>query len=326
MSHMLLSTDTVRPTDRIAYWREVVCKTFVALDCRSALRDRFRGSIASHDAGGLSLTRVDADAQTVARTRTLIARSSDDVMLVSLAIHGDGRVVQDGRDARLSPGDFALYDTTRPYELLFDAPFTQWVLKVPRAALRRRLGVPEALTAARVSGVTPLGRLTQGFLTDFAALPVTTPRLTQERLAGQALDLIAMALTEHAPTRARQGGHRTVLAVRMHSFVEQHLHRADLNGTAIAGAFRMSARSVRDVFAAQGTTPGRYILARRLKRARVLLADPAQRRRTIGEIAYAVGFADLPHFSRSFRVAFGHSPREAREATLLHGAPPRSLG
>lgn len=141
---MLLSTDTVRPADRIAYWRDVVCETFVALDCRSTLRERFRGSVASHDAGGLNLTRVDADAQTVARTRTLIARSSDDVMLVSFAVQGDGRVVQDGREARLSPGDLALYDTTRPYELLFDRPFTQWVLKVPRAEMRRRLGTPEA--------------------------------------------------------------------------------------------------------------------------------------------------------------------------------------
>jgi hypothetical protein len=35
--------------------------------------------------------------------------------------------------------------------------------------------------------------------------------------------------------------------MRMCGFVEQHLHRADLNGTAIAGGFRMSSRSVRDV-------------------------------------------------------------------------------
>lgn len=106
---MLLSTDTVRPSDRIAYWHDVVCETFVALDCRSTLCERFRGNIASHDAGGLNLTRVDSDAQTVVRTRRLIARSSDDMMLVSLAVQGEGRVVQDGREARLEPGDFALY-------------------------------------------------------------------------------------------------------------------------------------------------------------------------------------------------------------------------
>ena len=311
---MLLSTDTVRPADRIAYWRDVVCETFVALDCRSTLRERFRGSVASHDAGGLNLTRVDSDAQTVVRTKKLIARAADDTMLVSFAVQGDGRVVQDGREARLGPGDLALYDTTRPYELLFDGPFTQWVLKVSRAEIRRRLGTPEAFTAARVSGATPLGRLTREFLTGFAALPAMTPSSVQERLAGQALDLIAMALTEHVPARASQGAYRTALAARMRNFVEQHLHRADLDGAMIADAFGMSARSVRDVFAAQRTTPGRYILARRLERARILLVEQAQHRRPVGEIAYATGFSDLSHFSRSFRTAFGQSPREAREA------------
>ncbi len=204
---MLLSTNTVRPADRVAYWRDLVCDTFVALECRSKLRGRFRGSIASHDAGGLNLTRVDSDAQTVARTGKLIARSSDDVMLISLAVQGNGCVLQDGREARLSPGDLALYDTTRPYELHFGAPFTQWVLKMPRAALRRRLGTPEVFTAACVSGATPLGRLTQEFLTGLAAFPTTTPHSVLERLAGQALDLVAMALAA-IPFTLRSGWRR----------------------------------------------------------------------------------------------------------------------
>jgi AraC-like DNA-binding protein len=73
---------------------------------------------------------------------------------------------------------------------------------------------------------------------------------------------------------------------------------------------------VRDVFAAQGTTPGRYILARRLQRARVRLTDPTQKRRAISDIAYAAGFSDLSYFSRSFRAAYGHSPREARQVAV----------
>jgi AraC-like DNA-binding protein len=319
----LLSTEVVPPPNRISYWRDVVRESVVALDCRFATRDEFRGSLESRDAGGLHLTRVDADAQTVARTPELIARASDDAMLVSLVLRGGACLVQDGQEAWLSPGDLVLKDTTRPYEMLFGASFTKWVLNVPRAALRQRLATPEALTAARVSGAAPLGRLARDFLTGFAALPATTPHSVQERLAGQALDLIAMALTEHAPAQACQGAHRTVLSVRMRSFVEQHLTEADLSGAAIANAFGMSARSVRDVFAAQGTTPGRHILARRLQRARIQLTDPTQQRRAIGDIAYAAGFSDLSHFSRSFRAAYGRSPREARQMAEEDGrAPP----
>ncbi len=122
-----------------------------------------------------------------------------------------------------------------------------------------------------------------------------------------------MALAEQATTRVSEGAYRTALTARMRGFIEQNLHRADLDGTMIAGAFSMSPRSVRDVFAAHATTPGRYILARRLERARILLVEPAQHRRPIGDIAYAAGFSDLSYFSRSFRAAFGQSPREARE-------------
>jgi hypothetical protein len=97
---MLLSTDAVHPAGRITYWRDVVCETVVALDCRSAIRDGFFGSIASHEAGGINLTRVESAAQTVARTGNLIAQASDDVMLVSLLIQGNGWVLQGGRDLR----------------------------------------------------------------------------------------------------------------------------------------------------------------------------------------------------------------------------------
>ena len=47
--------------------------------------------------------------------------------------------MQDGRVATLLPGDFALYDSTRPYELIFDEPLQQYVLQLPGAVLRSRL-------------------------------------------------------------------------------------------------------------------------------------------------------------------------------------------
>jgi hypothetical protein len=36
----------------------------------------------------------------------------------------------------LAPGDFALYDSTRPYQLTFDGAFQQFVLKLPGPTLR----------------------------------------------------------------------------------------------------------------------------------------------------------------------------------------------
>jgi AraC-like DNA-binding protein len=54
-----------------------------------------------------------------------------------------------------------------------------------------------------------------------------------------------------------------------------------------------------------GTSPHRYLLMRRLERAREMVCDP---RMPLAEIAVAAGFADQAHFTRQFRKAFGFTP------------------
>lgn len=54
-----------------------------------------------------------------------------------------------------------------------------------------------------------------------------------------------------------------------------------------------------------GTSPYRYLLMRRLDRAREMTCDP---RTPLAEIAIATGFADQAHFTRQFRKAFGFTP------------------
>jgi AraC-like DNA-binding protein len=60
-----------------------------------------------------------------------------------------------------------------------------------------------------------------------------------------------------------------------------------------------------------GVTPHQYLVRARLRRAAWLLADDA---RSITDIAFDVGFADLSNFVRTFRRAAGVSPRRFRKA------------
>lgn len=62
-----------------------------------------------------------------------------------------------------------------------------------------------------------------------------------------------------------------------------------------------------------------FINSYRIKSAQAALADPAQARRTILEIAYASGFASLGPFNKAFRDRTGESPSEYR-ARLLDSA------
>jgi AraC-like DNA-binding protein len=58
-----------------------------------------------------------------------------------------------------------------------------------------------------------------------------------------------------------------------------------------------------------GVSPHQYLLRTRLRHAARMLAD---RRQSVTEVAYAVGFADLSNFVRTFHRAAGVSPRAFR--------------
>jgi AraC family transcriptional regulator len=60
-----------------------------------------------------------------------------------------------------------------------------------------------------------------------------------------------------------------------------------------------------------GVAPHRYVVERRLERARRLLADTEE---PLAQIAAACGFADQAHFSRTFSQTFGLSPSALRKS------------
>jgi transcriptional regulator GlxA family with amidase domain len=69
------------------------------------------------------------------------------------------------------------------------------------------------------------------------------------------------------------------------------------------------ARSFRDAF---GVPPHRYLLTRRIERAKALLRDTDL---PVIEIAFQTGWNSLGTFGRTFRDVTGESPRELRART-----------
>jgi AraC-like DNA-binding protein len=54
-----------------------------------------------------------------------------------------------------------------------------------------------------------------------------------------------------------------------------------------------------------------------------MLSDPRLADRTIGSIAFDVGFGDLSYFNRSFRRRYGATPGEIRQLVLKADHPRR---
>jgi AraC-like DNA-binding protein len=92
--------------------------------------------------------------------------------------------------------------------------------------------------------------------------------------------------------------------------VEARLADPDLDGQKVADVVGISVRYANALLAEQDTSLNRLILSRRLSRCRFALEDPNLDHRTIAEIAQGWGFSDMTHFGRSFKTAYGVSPRD----------------
>jgi AraC-like DNA-binding protein len=301
------------PRQRLALWQDIVCDVFVQLDCKSDLGPSFHGSVARSMLGPVACTEVATCRQRVFRTPSRIARAHEEFVLVALGVEGAGAVLQDGREAVIRPGEFALYDTTRPYELRFDADFVQTIFQIPRALLQRRIGALESVTATTFAPDRPVERLTFDFLLGLSRAANQVGAEAGMRLSEQGLDLLALALSERlegAPLSPST--HRSALLHRLKAYIETHLPDPDLSLATAAVALGISPRYVNNLLAEEQISFRRYLLARRLEQCRRSLAAHEQAHRHVGEIAFAWGFNDLAHFSHAFKAAYGLSPRDFR--------------
>jgi AraC-like DNA-binding protein len=311
---IMLDTSNSVPNRRLAVWQDIVCDTFVGLDCRSDMDNAFWGSVTQSMIGPVSCTRVDSCAQRVFRTPSRIARASEDFVLVALGNSGVNGVFQDGREAIVSAGQFVIYDTTRPYELRFDDGFSQTIFQMPRKLLQQRIGAFDALTATTFSADRPLERLAYEFLLGMSKALDRVDPATASRLMDQGLDLVAMAFADRMHERSPdQSFHRSALLYRLKSYILTHLRDPELSMPRAAAAIGISRRYASDLMAAEQTSFRSYVQMQRLERCKRDLSDPAHSARHVSDIAFAWGFNDLAHFSRIFKQRFGASPREWRE-------------
>ena len=151
----VLSTESAPSEEAAAYWRDVICDTYVQLDCEPAgdLRAaKFFGEVRQNKVSAIDVCTINASPQRVIRTKSLVSRSNEEVFIVPIQAKGRSYAIQDGRSAVLEAGDFAIVDSSRPYELQYPDWLNLLTLKVPRRTLMALSPSASSLTATRVNG------------------------------------------------------------------------------------------------------------------------------------------------------------------------------
>jgi AraC-like DNA-binding protein len=296
----------------LSVFRAAVSQSFVPLHVTGGSGDVFRGRIRSATADDVQVSEITASAHVVERTPELIARSERRYYKLSLVLSGTGLLVQDDRQALLRPGNVAVYDTQRPYSLVFEEDFRMVVIMFPQRLIDLPTDLVGQLTAVPMSGREGVGSVVVPFLAQLGSHLDQLAGPAGTRLAHSTVDLLAtMVAAELDLTHANADPHHELMA-RIRAYIDANLHSAELSPTRIAAEHYISTRHLQGLFQEQGSTVSGWIRTRRLEHCRRDLLDPMHAGRPVAAIAARWGFVDAAYFSRVFKATFGRPPSEVR--------------
>jgi AraC-like DNA-binding protein len=316
------STSEVQPGERFDAWTGIISETFVPLTAEP-LGDRlgFTGRVENHRYGALQVTTVNAASQRVRRTRSLIARATEEYLIASIPLSGSGVVEQDGRTAVLESASIVFYDSARPYTLTFERPFEQVSIHLPMDALLDRgvsLSALRTRTACNLGSGGP-GSVASTFFASLARLqrndPVAAAVLS---VHGEGLLASVLALAAR-PSGPVPDDHELAFA-RLQAYLANTSPSPDLDADRAAAACHVSRRQLFRILAEHGTTFADELRRMRVENARRMLATDA--RRAVSSIATACGFSTSSQFYRTFKAAMGMTPAEYRLAVASSLARP----
>jgi AraC-like DNA-binding protein len=320
------ATAQVDPAERLAAWRELVNRVFLPLAI-APLRAtgpaaEFGASVTCSEQGGLRVWRVTATPMSAQRTARHLHSPARDDYLLALHVSGTAVGAQDGRHVSLGPGDFALFDPTRPYSIAFrgTGTFQHVIYQVPRASLDARWQAGR-LTALGVPAASSAGRLASPYLQTLAHLAGLPGDQPAQAFTDAALDLAVSALRTIAGIGSHPGPRGHSLITQLKRYALAHLGDPALSPASAARASYISVRQLHRLFAHEGVSFGAWLREQRLRRCRDDLTNPQLTHRAVYEIAARWGFRSPAHFTRAFYGRFGITPAEFRRLTSSQTRP-----
>jgi AraC-like DNA-binding protein len=306
------STEDFAPPDRLDWLREVIGREYANVDITPPDAGVFNEMVI-YAWEQLRLSVIRSDAITLQRLPREPDLISQDAYFAVIHLSGCYRLLQNGREVFLQPGDMTLYDATLPHHIVCPQPFSKLLVSIPRPLLRERVAGIEHCTALHIPGRLGIGSVAAGFIRSCAHQAEQLQAGEFSLLSEHALDLLVLALATVRPSHFKLSKSRAMALHRVKAFIENNLSCPSLNPAAVSAGTGLSPRYISLLFKEEDNSLMRYVWQRRLESCRKELLNPIHAGHRICDIAFRWGFNDLSHFSRLFKQHFGCSPSDYRE-------------
>ncbi|MGW7243544.1 AraC family transcriptional regulator [Streptomyces sp. NPDC054804] len=288
------STTGLPEAERIALWEEHNAEALIGLRCRSLHDTALDATEINLQLPRAHLARVLGSPHVVERPDAEIRRVPSDAVACYLTLAGDAFFYYDDGVRLLRPGQLLVCDADQPFIRGFSHGLEELAVKIPHQVWRD-LGGPPSLPQPLVVDAGAVHTRTLATLVARALPPESSVAANVDEDA--VLDLLVSAASGRAPSLS------TVHLTVAKTYIDDHLADAGLSAARIARGIGISERHLSRVFAAGGTSVPRYLLHRRLERARTLLSTGGEA--TVAEVAARCGFVSAAHFSHRFKERYG---------------------
>jgi AraC-like DNA-binding protein len=292
---------------RIALWEDHNAAALIGLRCQTAGPAPLAATEINAAAGAIQLARVAGSPHVVERTAADIRRAPAEAIAVYVPLRGAAWFEHEHGRQALAPGQILLCEADRPFARGFPRGLEELAIRVPRPAFTASTGLASlpSPVIADVRGRDPYARA-------LARLAGRAARRDQPVAADErtVLELVAVLAA------GRDADRPAACRAAARAFIEDRMSDPGLTAAQVAAAAGVSERTLSRIFAADGTSIPRQVLARRLQLARAMLADPATAGRAVSDVAARCGFTSAAHFSHAFRQHFGLRAGEIRRAAL----------
>jgi AraC-like DNA-binding protein len=299
---------------KLDLWRNILMQAFGPIEATRNSDADFTGSVRTFRRAQLQFNEISYRGQTLERTSQNIAKFDQEYFTFSRPVQGPLFFEQKDRQFTVEPGCLVLLNQTSPYRATTDACYHAYSISIPKQMLLQRTPNIASFYKIEVSERSPRGQLLASFAQHMTNGMAGWSERETVTLREQMLDLIVLLMINEGNgySSTYETSVKTAHRERAISYIKHNYRDPNLNPKGIAAACGISVSYLHKIFHLANQPLESFIYGLRLESARHFLMDPADRDKTVQQIAYKVGFSHPSHFSRLFKETYGMSPTEYR--------------